>query len=147
MIYNAGDFIIESYKFRHNNSSKPIIALQTDNMTRISYTITSCVFVFNQVTLFIYFMNNASMFLQGIFNIMNTTIWSNTAVFDSSQNSLACLICIDAKAQCQIDITNSSILSNKGMVLNATDIAGCQYSIINSIIASNNAKTSIIHFN
>ena len=142
MIYNAGEVIIESCKFRHNNSSKPIIALQANNMTRILYTITSCQFVFNQVTSLIYFMSNA---LQGIFNIMNTTISSNTAVFDSSRNSLACLICIDAKAQCHIDITNSSILSNNGTVLNATDIAGCEYSIINSIIASNNAKTSIIH--
>ena len=92
MIYNAGEVIIEGCKFGHNNSSKPIIALQADSMTQILYTITSCQFEYNQVTSLIYFMSDASMFLQGIFHIMNTTISSNAAVFNSSQNSLACLI-------------------------------------------------------
>ena len=140
---NATKVNIEDCMFFNNEAWRPMISLQANNIyirKQISYTIINCVFKNNSVN----DIHSLLEFHFGILHFVNTTYIANV---DSSQNSPTCLTCVDTKVQCVIDITNSSIFTNNGMVLNSTDIAGCWYRIINSTILGNKARTSIVQLN
>ena len=134
---NATKVNIEDCMFFNNEAWQPMISLQANNIyirKQISYTIINCVFKNNSVN----DIHSLLEFHFGILHFVNTTYIANV---DSSQNSPTCLTCVDTKVQCVIDITNSSIFTNNGMVLNSTD---CWYS---STISGNKASTSIVQLN
>ena len=136
-IRNATKVNIEECMFYNNEAWQPMISLQANNLyirKQISYTIINCVFKNNSVN----DIHSLLEFRFGILHFVYTTYIANVPT---------CLTCVDTKVQCVIDITNSSILTNNGMVLNSTDIAGCWYRIINSTILGNKASTSIVQLN